>query len=70
MTVLFIWLGLMGLFAAGAAWFFFARFPEVFGGAGRRRALRGAAVAGLVLSGLALLAGLVMLVFMRVMPVD
>ena len=69
MIVLLIWLGVMGLFAAGAAWFFFARFPEVFGGT-RRRVLRGAAVAGLVLSGLALLAGLVMLVFMRVMPVD
>ncbi len=60
----------MGLFAAGAAWFFFARFPEAFGDPSRRRVLRGAAVAGLVLSGLALLAGLAMMVFMRVMPVD
>jgi hypothetical protein len=68
LIVLFIWLGAMGLAAAAGAWALVAKFPEAYGaGAGRRRFVRAGLFAGMVLAGLALLAGLILLVIVPIL---
>ncbi len=76
MIILVIWLGLMGLAGMGAVWLLVSRFPEVFfetqnwKATRKGRVVRIVILVGSVLSGLTLLAGIAMLVFMRTVPLD